>query len=73
MSDSHRNAVTLLWAELADEAASGFHRLRRIPQTDIIWFLDYFAGLSRADQDVLLDSLAESAAMAFDPLRERRG
>ena len=67
VSDSRRNAATRLRAELAEEAVSGFPRLRRIPQTDIIWFLDYFAGLAKADQEGLLDTLADAAAMAFGP------
>jgi hypothetical protein len=67
VSDSRRNVVALLRAELAEEAASGFPRLRRIPQTDIIWFLDYFAGLPAAEPETLLDALADSAALAFGP------
>jgi hypothetical protein len=67
MSDSRSNVVTLLRAELAEEAASRFPRLRRIPQTDIIWFLDYFAGLGEAEREALLDALTDSAALAFGP------
>ena len=67
MSDSRRDAVILLREELAEEAASGFPRLRRIPQTDIIWLLDYFSGLNEAEQEALLDALADSAAMVFGP------
>jgi hypothetical protein len=67
MPDSSRHVSTQLRAELADEVASGFARLRRIPQTDIIWFLDYFPGLTGAERESLLDALAESAAMAFGP------
>jgi hypothetical protein len=59
--------VALLRAELEDDVASGFARLRRIPQTDIIWFLDYFTGLAAAERETLLDALADSAAMAFGP------
>jgi hypothetical protein len=59
--------VALLRAELAEEVASGFTRLRRIPQTDIIWFLDYFPGLTEAERETLLDALADSAAVAFSP------
>jgi hypothetical protein len=65
MLDPRLNAVALLRAELADEAASGFTRLRRIPQTDIIWFLDYVSGLTEAEREALLDALAGSAAAAF--------
>jgi hypothetical protein len=67
VSDSRRNVVALLRGELEEEAASGFPRLRQIPQTDIIWFLDYFAALAAAERETLLDALADSAAMAFGP------
>src|SRR5262245_16297391 len=59
------DTVAMLRAELAEEAASGFARLRRIPQTDIIWFLDYFSGLSGAEREAILDALADAAAAAF--------
>jgi hypothetical protein len=67
VADSRQSISTLLRAELAEEAASEFPRLRRIPQTDIIWFLDYFSGLSSAERETLLDDLAHSAALAFLP------
>jgi hypothetical protein len=67
VSDSRRNGTALLRAEFAAEVASGFPRLRRIPQTDVIWFLDYFASLPGAEREALLDVLADSAAMAFGP------
>jgi len=65
--DSRRGVTALLRAELEKEAASGFPRLRRIPQTDIIWLLDYFDGLAAAERETLLEALADSAAMAFGP------
>ena len=67
MSVSCHNLIPVLRTELGAEAASGFARLRRIPQTDIIWFLDYFASLASAEQELLLDALAESGATAFMP------
>ena len=67
MSTSFANGRALLRAEMAQEVDSGFTRLRRIPETDIIWFLDYFPGLTGADQNALLDELADSAALAFGP------
>src|SRR5207253_1754730 len=39
----------------------------RIPQTDIIWFLDYFAALSDREREALLDAVADSGATAFLP------
>jgi hypothetical protein len=65
--DIFQNVIPFLRSELGAEAGSGFARLRRIPQTDIIWFLDYFANLATAEQELLLDALAESGAMAFMP------
>jgi hypothetical protein len=67
MSDLQSNIIAILRTELAEEVAAGFPRLRRIPQTDFIWFLDYFAGLTAADREALLDALADSAALAFAP------
>jgi hypothetical protein len=67
VSDSRQNIGALLGAELAEEAASEFARLRRIPQTDIIWFLDHFSGLSAADRKALLHDLADSATLGFLP------
>jgi hypothetical protein len=64
----HQSKITALVREhFADEAAAGFPRLHRIPQTDIIWFLDYFAGLAAVEQGALLDALAQGGTMAFFP------
>jgi hypothetical protein len=63
--DLRQTAFTLLHAEITGEAASGFPRLRRIPHTDVIWFLDYFDGLTEAEREALLGGLAESAAAVF--------
>jgi hypothetical protein len=65
MSDSHPSLVALLRAELAAEVAAGFPRLKRIPNTDIIWFLDYFDGLAAAERTAHLDALARSGARHF--------
>jgi hypothetical protein len=68
VSELRRKTFTILRSEFAAEAAADFPRLRRIPQTDIIWFLDYFAGLGGPERNALLDALADSAVMAFPPL-----
>jgi len=54
VSDLRSKVVALLRADLADEAAAGFPRLNRIPYTDIIWFLDYYAGLATTERAALL-------------------
>lgn len=59
--------VELLRRELEQEVAWGFPRLSRIPQTDIIWFLDFFSTLDPAEREELIDALAASAAAAFPP------
>jgi hypothetical protein len=53
--------------ELGAEADAGFPRLRRIPQTEIIQFLDYFAALTPGDRSQLLDDLAVRAAIRLHP------
>jgi hypothetical protein len=53
--------------ELAAEADAGFPRLRRIPQTGIIQFLDYFSALTPGDRFQLLDDLAVRAAIRLHP------
>jgi hypothetical protein len=65
MPDSHPNVVALLRAELAAEVEAGFPRLKRIPNTDVIWFLDYFAGLAAAERTALLDALARFGVRFF--------
>src|SRR5262249_46366284 len=60
-----RRSLRLLRAEIGGEAADGFPRLRRIPQTDLIWFLDHFAALAPADREPLLDALARFGAGFF--------
>lgn len=57
----------LLRTELSAEADSGFPRLRRIPKTRIIQFLDYFAELDPEDRSELLDALAARAAVLIHP------
>jgi hypothetical protein len=55
MSDLQSNVLALLRTAHQEEAAAGFPRLKRIPQTNIIWRLDYFSTLDAAEQDALLD------------------
>jgi hypothetical protein len=63
MSEPQSSAVELLRGELSQEAIAGFPRLKRIPSTDIIWFLDYFSTLPPAEQDQLLEGMASTIAM----------
>ena len=63
-----KSAITaVLRTELAEEAGRGFPRLKRVPCTDIIWFLDWFAALDAGEQEALLDAMARWGAMGFLP------
>ena len=57
----------LVRAELDQEAAAGFSKLKLLPSTGVIKFLDYFASLPPAEHAPLLDVLARQAAMHFFP------
>ena len=54
-------------AEFAQEVEAGFPRLRRIPSTGIVQFLDNFAILEPSGRTALLDGLARIAALHFFP------
>jgi hypothetical protein len=70
MSALQSNTIAVLRAELAEEAASEFPRLKRVPTTDIIWFLDWFAALGAAEREALLDGLARWGALGFFPTKD---
>jgi hypothetical protein len=67
MRDVPRDIVALLRADFATEVEAGFPRLRRIPQTKVIQFLDYFANLGPEDQSALLDALALRGSVVIRP------
>jgi hypothetical protein len=67
MSELESSITALLRADFGQEAAAGFPRLKRIPYTDIIWLLDYFAAQAVAEQEALLDGLARLATLPFFP------
>ena len=67
MTDARSGVVALLRADFAEEASAGFPRLRRIPCTYFIRFLDYFASLDPAAQDALLDGMARFGSAVFFP------
>ena len=57
----------LVREELDQEAAAGLPKLKRIPSTGVIKFIDYFASLAITEQAPLLDALARLGAMHFFP------
>src|SRR5579863_10393440 len=67
MADLRTNIAALLLADFKAEARAGFPAVRRIPSTDAVKFLDYFATLNSAEAAALLDALARSRAMQFFP------
>ena len=67
MADLRTNIAALLLADFKAEAEAGFPTVRRIPSTDAVKFLDYFATLNSAEAAALLDALARGHAMQFFP------
>jgi hypothetical protein len=67
MPEQRPRLCALYRSELAGEAAAGFPRLKRIPSTQVIRFLDYYAGLGRQGQDALLSAIAHFNSAALDP------
>jgi hypothetical protein len=62
----------LLKAHLAAEFQAGFPKLRPIPSTGTIKFLDYFSTLPATHRESLLNTLARIGAMRFfSPLAVR--
>ncbi len=68
--DSRRILVDWLRAEFAAEQAAGFTRLKRIPDTRVVRFLDTFTRLSPTEQSEIVDTLMEWSSYGF--LDQRR-
>ena len=67
MADLRTKIALLLRTDLAAEAQAGFPTVRRIPATEAVKFLDYFAALNAAEAAALLDALARGHAIQFFP------
>ena len=67
MADLRTSIAALLLADFQAEAEAGFPTVRRIPSTDAVIFLDYFATLHSAEAAALLDALARGHAIQFFP------
>lgn len=59
--------AALLRTDLAAEVDAGFPAVTRIPSTEAIKFLDYFAALDLDERAALLDAMARLGAMQFFP------
>ena len=67
MADLRTSVAALLLTDFKAEAEAGFPAVRRIPSTDAVKFLDYFATLNSAETAALLDALARVHATQFFP------
>src|SRR5262245_19393834 len=65
MTDSRAILVGWLRNEFAEEQRAGFERLKRVPDTQVIRFLDHFASLNPAEQSELAAVLAEWSSYRF--------
>ena len=67
MADLLSSIAALLRADFAMEADAGFPTVKRIPSTETVKFLDYFAALEPGGRGPLLDTMARLGAMQFCP------
>jgi hypothetical protein len=67
LTDPQRAVFDFLRAEFDGEWQTDFARLRRIPSTYILKFLDYFAGQPLDEQSALAEDLARNALCVFFP------
>jgi hypothetical protein len=67
MADLLSSIAALLRADFATEADSGFPTAKRIPSTEAVKFLDYFAALEPDGRGPLLDAMARLGALQFCP------
>lgn len=67
MSDLVSTIAALLYADFAAEAGAGFPTVRRIPSTEAVKFLDYFAALESGGRGPLLNGMARLGAFQFFP------
>jgi hypothetical protein len=69
MSELRSNVAALIRNDLAHEASAGFPMLKRIPCTQVVRLLDYWATLAGEEQGSLLDALARLASVIAEPER----
>jgi hypothetical protein len=65
MTDSKRVLIDWLRAEFAAEQSADFARLKRIPDTSIVRFLDTFVQLSPHEQSEVVDILTDWSSYGF--------
>lgn len=62
MTDSRTTLAGWLQSQFTEEKSTGFARLRRVPDTHVIRFLDHFESLNEVEQTHLASVLAEFAS-----------
>src|SRR5260370_19906131 len=67
MANILSSIAALLRADFAVEADAGFSTVKRIPSTEAVKLLDYFAALEPDGRGPLLDVMARLGAMQFFP------
>jgi len=67
MTDVLSSIAALLRADFDAEVDAGFPAVKRIPSTETVKFLDYFAALEPGGRGALLDAMARSGALQFYP------
>src|SRR5260370_39093147 len=67
MANILSSIAALLRADFAVEADAGFSTVKRIPSTEAVKLLDYFAALEPDGRGPLLDVMARLGAMQFCP------
>ena len=67
MGDARTAIRGVLHDEFAAEVAAGFPRLRLVPSTHVVRFLDYFTGRDAAERAELTQAIADRGSYYFDP------
>jgi hypothetical protein len=67
MADGRAAMARVLRDEFEAERADGFPRLKRVPSTQVVRFLDYFAALGSDEQAGLAEALADHGSFYFSP------
>ena len=67
MADLLSGIAALLRANFTAEAEAGFPTVKRIPSTEAVKFLDYFAALEPGGRGPLLDAMSRLGAFQFFP------
>ncbi len=65
MTTAHEKLVRCLRNEFDEEYRGGFARLKRVPDTQVVCFLDHFARFTPSEQSERIAATAERSACRF--------